>query len=109
MESLVLPLHAYPEGQGFSSQRLPRPVSRGVLWRGVAVQGGDCAESFKEFHADNIRDTFRVLLQMAIVLTFGGQMPVIKVSMAACLWPGAWQVPAVSHMNLLCSCTSGVG
>ncbi|GFY80237.1 class-II DAHP synthetase family protein [Actinidia rufa] len=43
------------------------------------LQGGDCAESFKEFGADKIRDTFRVLLQMAAVLMFGGQMPVIKV------------------------------
>lgn len=65
------------------------PVDRGVAWW---WQGGDCAESFKEFHADNIRDTFRVLLQMAIVLTFGGQMPVIKVSPLACLLPGAYQL-----------------
>ncbi|XP_020272438.1 phospho-2-dehydro-3-deoxyheptonate aldolase 1, chloroplastic-like [Asparagus officinalis] len=47
------------------------------------LQGGDCAESFKEFNADNIRDTFRVLLQMAVVLMFGGQMPVIKVGRMA--------------------------
>lgn len=44
------------------------------------LQGGDCAESFKEFSANNIRDTFRVILQMGVVLMFGGQMPVIKVS-----------------------------
>lgn len=37
------------------------------------LQGGDCAESFREFSADNIRDTFRVLLQMAVVLTFGAK------------------------------------
>lgn len=43
------------------------------------LQGGDCAESFKEFNANNIRDTFRVLLQMSVVLMFGGQMPIIKV------------------------------
>jgi hypothetical protein len=42
--------------------------------------GGDCAESFKEFSANNIRDTFRVILQMGVVLMFGAQMPVIKVS-----------------------------
>ncbi|WP_298309551.1 3-deoxy-7-phosphoheptulonate synthase, partial [Reyranella sp.] len=40
------------------------------------LQGGDCAESFKEFHADNIRDTFRLILQMAVVLTFAGGKPV---------------------------------
>ena len=43
------------------------------------LQGGDCAESFKEFNANNIRDTFRLLLQMSVVLMFGGQMPVVKV------------------------------
>lgn len=43
------------------------------------LQGGDCAESFKEFNANNIRDTFRLLLQMGVVLMFGGQMPIIKV------------------------------
>ncbi|MFP6690336.1 MAG: 3-deoxy-7-phosphoheptulonate synthase, partial [Alphaproteobacteria bacterium] len=41
--------------------------------RAFLLQGGDCAESFAEFHADNIRDTFRVLLQMAVVLTFGAK------------------------------------
>ncbi|KAL4584857.1 hypothetical protein LXL04_009467 [Taraxacum kok-saghyz] len=41
------------------------------------LQGGDCAESFKEFNANYIRDTFRVILQMGVVLMFGGQMPVI--------------------------------
>jgi 3-deoxy-7-phosphoheptulonate synthase len=47
------------------------------------LQGGDCAESFAEFHPDNIRDTFRVLLQMAVVLTFAGSMPVVKVGRIA--------------------------
>ena len=47
------------------------------------LQGGDCAESFAEFHADNIRDTFRVLLQMAVVLTFAGKKPVVKVGRMA--------------------------
>ncbi|KAE8702425.1 Phospho-2-dehydro-3-deoxyheptonate aldolase 2 [Hibiscus syriacus] len=45
--------------------------------------GGDCAESFKKFNGTNIRDTFRVLLQMGIVLTFGAQMPVIAVGRMA--------------------------
>jgi 3-deoxy-7-phosphoheptulonate synthase len=47
------------------------------------LQGGDCAESFSEFHADNIRDTFRVILQMAVVLTSGANMPVVKVGRMA--------------------------
>ena len=51
--------------------------------RAFLLQGGDCAESFAEHHGDNIRDTFRVLLQMSIVLTYGGKLPVIKVGRMA--------------------------
>lgn len=51
--------------------------------RAFLLQGGDCAESFAEFSADNIRDTFRVLLQMAVALTFAGRMPVVKVGRVA--------------------------
>ncbi|UTW56911.1 3-deoxy-7-phosphoheptulonate synthase class II [Kordiimonas sp. SCSIO 12610] len=51
--------------------------------RAFLLQGGDCAESFAEFHPDNIRDTFRVLLQMAVVLTFAGSCPVVKVGRLA--------------------------
>ena len=51
--------------------------------RAFLLQGGDCAESFAEHEADNIRDTFRVLLQMAVVLTFGAKLPVIKVGRMA--------------------------
>ncbi len=47
------------------------------------LQGGDCAESFKEFSPNNIRDTFRVILQMAAVLTFASKMPVVKVGRMA--------------------------
>ena len=47
------------------------------------LQGGDCAESFAEFHPNNIRDTFRVLLQMAAVMTFASKMPVVKVGRMA--------------------------
>ena len=47
------------------------------------MQGGDCAESFAEFHPNNIRDMFRVLLQMAVVLTFGAAVPVVKVGRLA--------------------------
>ena len=51
--------------------------------RAFLLQGGDCAESFAEFHPDNIRDTFRVLLQMAVVLTYGANCPVVKVGRMA--------------------------
>jgi 3-deoxy-7-phosphoheptulonate synthase len=47
------------------------------------LQGGDCAESFKEFHPNNIRDTFKVMLQMAVVLTYGAACPVVKVGRMA--------------------------
>ena len=51
--------------------------------KGFLLQGGDCAESFAEFHPNNIRDTFRVLLQMAVVLTFASKLPVVKVGRMA--------------------------
>ena len=51
--------------------------------RGFLLQGGDCAESFAEFNANKIRDTFKVLLQMAVVLTFGGRKPVTKLARTA--------------------------
>ncbi len=51
--------------------------------RAFLLQGGDCAESFAEFGADKIRDSFRVLLQMAVVLTYGAAMPVVKVGRMA--------------------------
>jgi 3-deoxy-7-phosphoheptulonate synthase len=51
--------------------------------RGLLLQGGDCAETFAEFHANKIRDTFKVLLQMAVVLTFGGRRPVTKIARTA--------------------------
>ena len=50
---------------------------------GFLLQGGDCAESFSEFNAPKIRDTFKVILQMAIVLTFAGRCPVTKVARMA--------------------------
>jgi 3-deoxy-7-phosphoheptulonate synthase len=50
---------------------------------GFLLQGGDCAESFAEFHPNTIRDTFRVLLQMAVVMTFASKLPVVKVGRMA--------------------------
>ncbi|KZK83395.1 Phospho-2-dehydro-3-deoxyheptonate aldolase [Pseudovibrio sp. Ad13] len=51
--------------------------------RGFLLQGGDCAESFAEHHADHIRDFFRAFLQMAVALTYGAQQPVVKVGRIA--------------------------
>jgi len=50
---------------------------------GFLLMGGDCAESFEEFNVNHVRDTFRVILQMALVLTYGSAMPVIKVGRMA--------------------------
>jgi len=47
------------------------------------LQGGDCAESFSDFHPDNIRDSFKVILQMSVVLTFGATCPIVKVGRIA--------------------------
>ncbi|MCE2517456.1 MAG: 3-deoxy-7-phosphoheptulonate synthase class II [Alphaproteobacteria bacterium] len=51
--------------------------------RAFLLQGGDCAESFAEFSANHIRDTFKVMMQMAVALTFGASLPVVKVSRMA--------------------------
>jgi len=47
------------------------------------LQGGDCAESFSEFHADNIKDSFKAMMQMAVVMTYAGGLPVVKVGRMA--------------------------
>jgi 3-deoxy-7-phosphoheptulonate synthase len=67
-------------GEARRLKRLLAQVSEG---RAFLLQGGDCAESFAEFHPNNIRDMFRVLLQMAVVLTFGAAVPVVKVGRLA--------------------------
>ncbi|TWB42661.1 class II 3-deoxy-7-phosphoheptulonate synthase [Nitrospirillum pindoramense] len=65
------------------ARRLKDHLGRVAKGQGFLLQGGDCAESFAEFHPNNIRDTFRVMLQMAVVLTFGGATPVVKVGRMA--------------------------
>ena len=65
------------------ARRLKAALAKVAEGRAFLLQGGDCAESFAEFHPDNIRDTFRVLLQMAVVLTFGGALPIVKVGRLA--------------------------
>jgi 3-deoxy-7-phosphoheptulonate synthase len=65
------------------ARRLKERLADVAAGKAFLLQGGDCAESFAEFHPDNIRDTLRVLLQMAVVLTFGAAMPVVKVGRMA--------------------------
>ena len=77
-------LRGYPPlvfaGEARSLRRALAHASEGQAF---LLQGGDCAESFADFHPDTIRDTFRILLQMAVVLTFGGSVPVVKVGRMA--------------------------
>jgi len=65
------------------ARRLKKHLADVATGQAFLLQGGDCAESFAEFSADNIRDTFKVMLQMAVVLTFGAKVPVIKVGRMA--------------------------
>src|SRR5277367_548495 len=65
------------------ARRLEERLATVAAGKAFLLLGGDCAESFAEFHPNNIRDMFKVLLQMAVVLTFGGGMPVVKVGRMA--------------------------
>jgi 3-deoxy-7-phosphoheptulonate synthase len=65
------------------ARRLKGHLAKVARGEAFLLQGGDCAESFAEFSADNIRDTFKVMLQMAMVLTFGAKVPVVKVGRMA--------------------------
>ncbi len=70
---------------GFAGEARKLKAALAKIANGEAflLQGGDCAESFVDFTANNIRDTFRVLLQMAVVLTYGAGVPVVKVGRMA--------------------------
>jgi len=62
---------------------LHEQLAKACQGQGFLLMGGDCAEAFNEFNVDHVRDTFRVILQMALVLTFGAAMPIIKVGRMA--------------------------
>jgi 3-deoxy-7-phosphoheptulonate synthase len=80
LEAVLKELKNYPPlvfaGEARSLKEQLANVSKG---KAFLLQGGDCAESFSEFHADNIRDTFKALMQMAVVMTYAGGVPVVKV------------------------------
>lgn len=78
------------------SRSLEEKLAEASLGNAFVLMGGDCAESFKEFNANNIRDTFRVILQMGAVLMFGGQMPVVKVGRMA----GQFAKPRSDNMEV---------
>ena len=65
------------------ARRLKNELAKASRGEAFLLQGGDCAESFSDFSADAIRDTFKVMLQMAMVLTYGAKVPVIKVGRMA--------------------------
>ncbi|WP_299438364.1 class II 3-deoxy-7-phosphoheptulonate synthase [uncultured Rhodospira sp.] len=65
------------------ARRLRKSLAQVAQGKAFLLQGGDCAESFAEFGANSIRDTFRVILQMAVVLTYGAACPVVKVGRMA--------------------------
>ncbi len=65
------------------ARKLRRKLARVAEGKGFLLQGGDCAESFAEHSADNIRDFFRVFLQMAVVLTYASGQPVVKLGRIA--------------------------
>ncbi|MGD9965318.1 MAG: class II 3-deoxy-7-phosphoheptulonate synthase [Hyphomonadaceae bacterium] len=65
------------------ARKLKADLAEVAAGKAFLLQGGDCAESFKEFHPDNIRDTFRTLMAMSVVLTFAASRPVVKVGRIA--------------------------
>ena len=65
------------------ARALKADLGRVAQGKAFLLQGGDCAESFAEFHPNNIRDTFRVILQMAVVLTYASKLPIVKVGRMA--------------------------
>jgi len=76
-------------------RRLKKGLAEISAGKSFLLQGGDCAESFAEFNAPNVRDLFRVLLQMAVVLTYGGGMPIVKIGRMA----GQFAKPRSSDME----------
>ncbi|MGB0844500.1 MAG: class II 3-deoxy-7-phosphoheptulonate synthase [Alphaproteobacteria bacterium] len=76
-------------------RRLKKQLALAAEGKAFLLQGGDCAEAFEEFNADMIRDTFKVMLQMAVVMTYGAAKPVIKVGRMA----GQFAKPRSSGME----------
>lgn len=77
------------------ARALTKQLAMAAEGKAFVLQGGDCAESFAEFHADNIRDTFKVLLQMTVVLMYAAGTPVVKVGRLA----GQFAKPRSSDME----------
>ena len=84
LESVLKKISRYPPLVFAGEARnLEKQLAEVVNGRAFLLQGGDCAESFTEFNPNNIRDLFKVILQMSVVLTFGASCPVVKVGRIA--------------------------
>ncbi|HAW94280.1 TPA: 3-deoxy-7-phosphoheptulonate synthase class II, partial [Candidatus Azambacteria bacterium] len=91
-------LHRYPPLVFAQETRdLHTQLGQVANGEGFLLQGGDCAESFNDFNAPKIRDTFKVLLQMAVVLTYAGGLPVVKVARMA----GQYAKPRSSDLETI--------
>ena len=77
------------------ARKLKKQLASVAAGDAFLLQGGDCAESFAEHGADNIRDFFRVFLQMSVVLTFAGAQPVVKIGRIA----GQFAKPRSSNLE----------
>ena len=78
-------------------QALKKSLARAEKGNAFILQGGDCAESFSQFSANGIRDTFKVLLQMAVILTYGSSIPIIKIGRIA----GQFAKPRSSDVEII--------
>ncbi len=84
LDRVELQLRSYPPLVFAGEARnLKAHLAEVAMGKAFLLQGGDCAESFKEFHPDNIRDTFRTLMAMSVVLTFAASRPVVKLGRIA--------------------------
>jgi len=79
------------------AQSLKAKLAQVSEGKAFLLQGGDCAESFDEFSADNLRDTYKVMLQMAVVLTYGAKVPVVKIGRVA----GQFAKPRSANMETI--------
>ncbi len=78
-------------------QALKKSLALAEMGNAFILQGGDCAESFSQFSANGIRDTFKVLLQMAVILTYGSSIPIIKIGRIA----GQFAKPRSSDVEII--------
>ena len=84
LETVLRKLRSFPPLVFAGETRsLKEQLANVVDGKAFLLQGGDCAESFAEFHPDNIRDTFKLILQMSLVLTYSASLPVIKIGRIA--------------------------